>query len=117
MRGRDPSLARAVARQDEHKPAVAVVPLENPLRDRDLDFVADVITDAIITLLAKDPGFVVISKYSTLRYRGDHDLDLRRISKDLDVRYVVQGSLRPVGDRLRVSVQLADAETGIHLWS
>lgn len=116
-RGRDPSLARAVSREQKRKPAVAVVPVENLSTDRELDFLADVITDDIITLLAKTPGFVVISKYSTLAYRGAPNLDLSKIANDLDVRYVVQGSLRPFGDQIRVAVQLADAESGVHLWS
>lgn len=116
-RGKDPSLARAVSREEERTPGIAVVPVENLSTDRELDFVADVITDDVITLLAKTPGFVVISKYSTLPYRGDHEVDLRKIASDLDVRYVVQGNLRPAGDRLRIFVQLTDAESGVHLWS
>lgn len=116
-RERDPSLARAVSREREVQPAIAVLPFANLSTDRELDFTADVITDDVITLLAKTPGFIVISKYSTRPYRGKDHVDLRTIASDLAVQYVVQGSVRPLAEQLRVTVELADARTGTHLWS
>ncbi len=83
---------------------------------RDYDYLADGMTEDIITLLARIPGFLVIARNSTFCYKGQH-CDIRQVGRELGVRYVVEGSLRPIGDRLRVTIQLIEAESGNHLWA
>jgi adenylate cyclase len=73
-------------------------------------------TEDIITLLARIPSFFVIARNSSFSYKGKQR-DIRQVGRELGVRYVVEGSLRPVGDRLRVTIQLIEAETGNHIWA
>lgn len=109
-------VAPSAADEERDQPTIAVIPFVNMSSDRDLDFDADGLTEDIITMLARIPGFLVISRFSTLPYRG-RDVDVMQVGKDLGARYVVEGSLRPQGDRLRITVRLADATTGRQLWS
>jgi adenylate cyclase len=97
-------------------PSIAVVPFANLSSDKELDFLSEGLAEDIITLLARMPGFLVISRYSTLAYKAAAK-DVRRIGRELGVRYVVEGSIRPMGDVLRIAVQLIDSETGSHLWA
>jgi adenylate cyclase len=83
---------------------------------RDYDYLADGITEDIITLLARIPSFFVIARNSSFSYKGQQH-DIRQVGRDLGVRYVVEGSLRPIGDRVRVTVQLIEAESGKHVWA
>ena len=96
--------------------SIAVLPLECMSDSRDYDYLADGMTEDIITLLARIPGFLVIARNSTFCYKGQH-CDIRQVGRELGVRYVVEGSLRPIGDRLRVTIQLIEAESGNHLWA
>jgi len=98
------------------KPSIAVLPLDNMSDSRDYEFLADGITEDIITLLARIPSFLVIARNSTFSYKGRKP-DIRQVGRELGVRYVVEGSLRPVGDRLRITIQLIEAESGNHLWA
>ncbi len=98
------------------KASIAVLPLDNMSDSRDYEYLADGITEDIITLLARIPSFFVIARTSTFSYKGQQP-DIREIGRELGVRYVVEGSLRPVGDRLRVTIQLIEAENGNHLWA
>ena len=98
------------------KASIAVLPLDNMSDSRDYEYLADGITEDIITLLARIPSFFVIARTSTFSYKGKQR-DIREIGRELGVRYVVEGSLRPIGDRLRVTIQLIEAESGNHLWA
>ncbi len=98
------------------KASIAVLPLDNMSDSRDYEYLADGITEDIITLLARIPSFFVIARNSSFSYKGQQR-DIRQVGRELGVRYVVEGSLRPVGDRLRVTVQLIEAETGNHVWA
>ena len=98
------------------KPSIAVLPLDNMSDSRDYEYLADGITEDIITLLARIPGFFVIARTSTFSYKGKQR-DIREIGRELGVRYVVEGSLRPIGERLRITIQLIEAESGNHLWA
>jgi adenylate cyclase len=98
------------------KASIAVLPLDNMSDSRDYEYLADGITEDIITLLARIPSFFVIARNSSFSYKGQQR-DIRQVGRELGVRYVVEGSLRPVGDRLRVTVQLIEAESGNHVWA
>ena len=98
------------------KASIAVLPLENMSDNRDYEYLADGMTEDIITLLARIPSFFVIARNSSFSYKGQQR-DIRQVGRELGVRYVVEGSLRPIGDRLRVTIQLIEAETGNHIWA
>jgi adenylate cyclase len=98
------------------KPSIAVLPLDNMSDRRDYEYLADGISEDIITLLARIPSFFVIARNSTFSYKGQQH-DIRQVGRELGVRYVVEGSLRPIGDRLRITIQLIEAESGNHLWA
>jgi adenylate cyclase len=98
------------------KASIAVLPLDNMSESRNYEYLADGITEDIITLLARIPGFFVIARNSTFSYKGQPH-DIRQVGRELGVRYVVEGSLRPIGDRLRVTIQLIEAESGNHVWA
>lgn len=98
------------------RPSLAVLPLESLSERREIEFLADGLTEDLTTLLARIPGFFVISRNSSFAYKG-RVRNIRSIGRELGVRYLVEGSVRPVGARLRLTVQLIDAETGKHLWA
>ena len=97
------------------RPAIAVLPFENRSDDPKDAVFADGLADDLITRLSSWRAFPVIARTSSFRYRGD--VDLKRVVSDLGVRYIVQGSVQRAGDRIRVSVQLADAQSSKNLWS
>ena len=98
------------------RPSLAVLPITNMSDKREYEYLADGLTEDITTLLARIPGFLVVSRNSAFAFKGKA-LPVRDVAKALGVRYVVEGSLRPVGDRLRITAQLIDAESGSHIWS
>ena len=96
--------------------SIAVLPFANRSSDPEMDFLADSLTEDITTLLARLPGFLVIAYNSSVAYKGKSP-DIRQVGRELDVAYVVEGSLRPMADTVRLSVQLIDTATGKHLWA
>jgi adenylate cyclase len=98
------------------KASIAVLPLDNMSDNREYEYLADGMTEDIITLLARIPSFFVIARNSTFSYKGQRP-DIRQVGRELGVRYVVEGSLRPIGERLRVTIQLIEAESGNHIWA
>ncbi|MBV1932172.1 MAG: tetratricopeptide repeat protein [Porticoccaceae bacterium] len=98
------------------KPSVAVLPLDNLSNDPEQAYLADGITEDVITLLSRNPRFFVIARNSSFTYKGKA-VDIRQVGEELGVRYVVEGSLRIMGERLRVTVQLIDTNNGQHLWA
>ena len=98
------------------KSSLAVIPFACMSEGRDLEFLADGLTEDLTTLLARVPGFLVISRGSAFVYK-DKRVDTRQLAEELGVRYVIEGSLRPVGKTIRVSAQLIDAENQGHLWA
>ncbi len=98
------------------KSSLAVLPLENMSAKEELTYLADGLTEDIITMLARLPGFLVIARNSSFAYKGTSP-DIRQVGRELGVNYVVEGSLRPVGKNIRVTIQLIEAETGNHLWA
>jgi TolB-like protein/class 3 adenylate cyclase len=98
------------------KPSIAVLTFDNLGRDQASERLAEGVTDDIITDLARYRDFDVIARNSVDVYRGK-PTDVRQIGKDLDVRYILEGSIQREGDRVRVNAQLVDASSGAHLWS
>lgn len=98
------------------QPSVAVLPLENLSGDTEQGYFADGLSEDLITDLSKLRGMFVLARNSSFRYRGE-SVDVRQIGKDLGVRYVIEGSVRKLGDRIRINVQLVDTKTGGHLWA
>lgn len=104
------------AKHGSEKPSIAVLALTNMSNDPEQDFLGDGITEDLITALSKIRSFKVISRESTFSYKGSA-IDVRQVAKELDVRFVLEGSVRKAGNRVRVTVQLIDAETGHHVWA
>jgi adenylate cyclase len=98
------------------RPAVAVLPFENMSGDAEQEYFSDGLTEDIITALSLWRSFPVIARNSTFAYKGQSP-DIRKVGKELGARYVVEGSVRKAGDRLRITVQLIDAQSGHHVWA
>lgn len=98
------------------KPSIAVLPFANRSGDIEQEYFADAVADDIITDLSRDRSLFVIARTSSFAYRA-HAADVRQIARELGVRYILEGSVRRGVDRLRVTAQLIDAETGNHLWA
>ncbi|TDI61655.1 MAG: tetratricopeptide repeat protein [Alphaproteobacteria bacterium] len=98
------------------RPSIAVLPLTVMASDPEIEHLADGIVEDVITQLARVPGFFVVARNSTFVYKNMAH-DLRQIGRDLGVRYVVEGSLRVMGDNLRYTIQLIETETGDHVWA
>jgi adenylate cyclase len=96
------------------KPSIAVLPFANMSGDPEQEFFADGITEDIITLLAGWRAFPVIARTSTFTYKG-RTVDIRKVGEELSVRYIVEGSVRKSGRRVRVTAQLIQADTGHHI--
>ena len=98
------------------RPSIAVLPFVNMSGDREQEYFSDGITEEIITSLSKIPNLFVIARNSTFTYKG-RPVKVQEVAKDLAVRYVVEGSVRRAGERVRITAQLVDAETGGHIWA
>jgi len=97
--------------------AIAVLPLANMSADPENEYFSDGMTDEIINVLAKVPGMQVASRTSSFAFKGKKDVDIREIGDKLGVATVLEGSVRKVGSRIRITVQLVNVESGYHLWS
>jgi TolB-like protein/tetratricopeptide (TPR) repeat protein len=98
------------------KPSIAVVPFQNLSGDPAQDYFADGMAEDIITGLSRIKWLFVIGRNSTFTYKGQ-PLDVKRVGRELGVRYVLEGSVRKAGERVRINAQLVEAETGVHLWA
>ena len=98
------------------KPSIAVLPFVNLGGDRDQQYLSDGITEDIITELARFRSLLVIARNSSFQFRNP-TLDVAEAHRKLGVRYLVEGSIRKLGDRIRITTQLIDAATGTHLWA
>src|SRR3954465_8882799 len=98
------------------KPSIAVLPFTNMSGDPDQDYFADGLVDDIITTLSKISGLVVIARNSSFTYKG-RAVDVRQVARELGVRYVLEGAVRKSANRIRITTQLIDAETGAHIWA
>jgi TolB-like protein len=98
------------------RPAIAVLPFVNMSGDSEQEYFSDGISEDIITALSKLRWFFVIARNSSFTYKGKA-VHMKQVAEELGVRYVVEGSVRKGGDRVRISVQLNDVATGSHLWA
>lgn len=98
------------------KPSIAVLPFENLTGDPRKEYMADGMSEYIISSLAKVPDVFVVARHSTFVYK-DNTVEVRRVAEDLGVQYVLEGSLQASGARVRVTAQLIDALSGLHVWS
>ena len=99
-----------------NRPSIAVLPFANMSGDPEQEYFADGISEDIITGLSKLRWFFVIARNSSFNYRGKA-IDVKRAARELGVRYVLEGSVRKGGNRVRITAQLIDATTGNHLWA
>jgi len=98
------------------KPSIAVLPFDNMSGDPDQEYLADGISENIISALSYIPEMFVIARNSTFTYKGK-PVKVQQVSEELGVRYVLEGSIQRSGGRIRVTAQLIDATTGQHLWA
>ncbi len=98
------------------KPSIAVLPFANMSGDPEQEYFSDGITEDLITDLAKISGLFVVSRNAVFLYKGKA-VEPQRVSQELGVRYVLEGSVRKAGNRVRISAQLVDPRTGYHLWA
>jgi adenylate cyclase len=98
------------------KPSVAVLPFTNMSGDPEQEFVSDGIAEDVITALSHYPSLFVIARNSTFTYKG-RAVDVKQVGRELGVRYVLEGSVRKAGNRIRVTAQLIEGETGNHVWA
>jgi TolB-like protein len=108
--------AQLAATAEERLPTLAVLPFENHSGDPDQDYFADGMVDELITALSRFRGFAVIARSSSFAYRR-RAVDIRSVAGELGVRYLVEGSVRRGGDRLRLAAALVDGEDGATLWA
>jgi TolB-like protein len=98
------------------KPSIAVLPFANMSDDPQQEYFSDGLTDDLITDLSKVSGLMVISRNSTFTYKGK-PVQIKNVAQDLGVKYVLEGSVRKVGDQVRINAQLIDAEKDHHVWA
>jgi adenylate cyclase len=98
------------------KPSIAVLPFENMSGDPEQEYFVDGMVEDIITGLSRIKWLFVIARNSSFVYKGKA-IDVRQVGRDLGVRYVLEGGVRKVGNRVRITVQLLEADTGAHIWA
>jgi TolB-like protein len=101
---------------DHDRPSIAVLPFLNMSSDSEQEYFADGMVEDLITALSRFKPFSVVARNSSFVYK-DRAVDVREVARTLGVRYVLEGSVRRSGDRVRVSAQLIDGESGAHLWA
>ncbi len=106
----------AAPRPPPDRPSIAVLPYKNVSGDPEQEYFVNGITEDIITALSKWRWFLVIARNSAFAYKGK-SIDLKEVGRDLGVRYVLEGSMRRAGQRVRITSQLIDTTTGTHLWA
>ena len=97
-------------------PSIAVLPFKNMSEDPKQDYFCDGITETIIGALSHNKDLFVIARNSTFAYKGK-SIDVQQVGRELGARYVLEGSIQKIGERIRITAQLIDAKSGNHLWS
>jgi len=98
------------------KPSLAVLPFQNMSGDPEQEYFADGMVEEITTAIARMPWLFVIARNSSFTYKG-RAVDVKQVARELGVRYVLEGSVRKAGNRVRITGQLIDTETGAHIWA
>jgi adenylate cyclase len=109
-------LPQSTAAREPDRPSLAVLPFANLSGDPGQDYFADGMVEEITTALSRVRWFLVIARNSSFTYKG-RAVDVKRVGHELGVRYVLEGSVRKAGDRVRITVQLVETETGAHVWA
>jgi len=99
------------------RPSLVVLPFDNLSGEADQSYFADAVVEEITATLSRVKDFFVIARNSSFAYKGRAGIDVRQVGKDLGVRYVVEGSVRRVGQKVRITAQLVETDTGSHIWS
>jgi len=105
-----------IAKVRQSNPVLAVLPFTNLSSSSENEYIADGMTEDVITLLAQSPGIEVIARNSTFKYKNQSP-DIREVGRDLGADYVVEGSIRPLQERFRVTVQVIETGSGSHIWA
>ena len=108
--------AASEPREPGRKPSIAVLPFSNQSGDAEQEYLADGITEDIINALSRFRWFSVVTRHSSFRFK-DQSVDMQEIAQQLDVGYLLSGSIRKSGTQIRISAQLSDARTGHQLWA
>jgi adenylate cyclase len=116
VRGVDPASVQQMAFPLPQQPSVAVLPFDNLTGDAELDILVDGLVEEVIFSLSKIPRLFVIARNSTFTYKGKA-VKVNRVAEELGVRFVLEGSVRASGDRMRITAQLIDAVEGHHVWA
>src|SRR4029077_6288985 len=98
------------------RPSIAVLPFRNLSPDPDQEYFAEAVVEDITMALSRFHWLFVIARNSSFTYKG-RAVDVKQVGRELGVRYVLEGSVRKAGNRIRIAGQLIDAETGAHLWA
>ena len=98
------------------KPSIAVLPFDNMSGDPNQEYFSDGLTEEIITGLSKIPHLIVIARNSTFTYKGKA-VKIQQVSREMGARYVLEGSVRSTGERVRITAQLVDGSSGQHIWA
>ena len=114
--GRTPAVTALVAPAIPDRPSIAVLPFHNLSADPEQEYFADGMVEDIITGLSRIRWLFVIARNSSFTYKG-RAVDVKRVGRELGVRYVLGGSVRKFGKRVRVTAQLIEVETGVHVWA
>jgi adenylate cyclase len=112
----EPALVERMAYPLPDKPSIAVLPFSNLSDDKQQEYFADGMTEDLITDISKVSGLFVIARNSVFTYKGKA-VKVRQVAEELGVRYVMEGSVRRVGNQVRINAQLIDATTGGHVWA
>ena len=112
----EPASVEKMTYQLPDKPSIAVLPFDNLSGDPEQEYFSDGLTEEIIAALSSVPKLFVIARNSTFTYKGK-PVKVQQVSEELGVRYVLEGSVRKAGDKIRVTAQLIDALNGHHLWA
>ncbi len=116
VRVQQPPAGAPPPRTDRYVATVAVLPFDNMSHDAEQQYLVDGITEDLITSLSHHAELRLVARNSTFAYRGQA-VDVRRIARELDATHIVEGSVRRAGDRVRITAQLIEAETGHHIWA
>ena len=112
----EPASMEKMAYPLPEKPSIAVLPFVNMSEDPNQEYFSDGLTEEIITALSKVPKLFVIARNSVFTYKGK-PVKVNQVAEELGIRYVLEGSIRKAGDKVRISAQLIDALSGVHLWA
>ncbi|TIO12117.1 MAG: adenylate cyclase [Mesorhizobium sp.] len=112
----EPAQVLSVPTRHDDQPSIAVLPFQNLSGDVEQEYFADGMVEDIVTALAHFRHLFVIARNSSFTYKG-RSIDIKQVGRELGVRYVVEGSVRRAGDRLRIAGQLIDTSTGAYLWA